>query len=104
MAAPTAPVRARTTATVVRRAAVALGLVARPTGAWIVADGEVTWKPAVDVNRIVLGGQVLALAAILVLGRIVLAHSRRGRSSARIVSRSSTRSPLPHIVLRLARR
>ena len=56
------------------------GLTARPAGAWIVEDGNATWKPAVDVNRIVLGGQIIALAAIVVTGRILLAHSRRRRS------------------------
>ena len=53
------------------------GLMARPSGAWIVENGDATWKPAVDVNRIVLGGQVIMLAAILVTGRILLARSRR---------------------------
>ena len=57
------------------------GLVARPSGAWIIEDGEVTWKPAVDVNRIVLGGQVIALAAILVAGRVLRAHQRGQRPS-----------------------
>jgi uncharacterized spore protein YtfJ len=56
------------------------GLMARPAGAWIVEEGNATWKPAVDVNRIVLGGQVIALTAILVTGRILLAHSRQRRS------------------------
>ncbi len=46
-----------------------LGVMARPSGAWVVHDGEVTWKPAVDVNRIALGAQIVALAAILVAGR-----------------------------------
>jgi uncharacterized spore protein YtfJ len=56
------------------------GLMARPSGAWIVEEGNATWKPAVDVNRIVLGGQIIALTAIVVTGRILLAHSRRRRS------------------------
>lgn len=56
------------------------GLTARPTGAWIVEDGEVAWKPAIDVNRVVLGGQIVALTAILVIGRILLARSQRGHS------------------------
>jgi uncharacterized spore protein YtfJ len=55
------------------------GLVARPSGAWIVENGDVTWKPAVDVNRIVLGGQIVALTAILMAGRILLAHTRHDR-------------------------
>ena len=52
------------------------GLNAEPTGAFsISADGEVTWHPAVNVNRIVRGGQ-LALAAVVIGCAIVL--RRRG--------------------------
>jgi uncharacterized spore protein YtfJ len=53
------------------------GLVARPTGAWIIENGHVNWKPAIDVNRVVVGGQVIALIAILVTGRVLLTHSRQ---------------------------
>jgi uncharacterized spore protein YtfJ len=53
------------------------GVHARPSGAWIIENGTVTWKPAVDVNRIVFGGQMVALAAILVTGRILATHARR---------------------------
>lgn len=60
-----------------------IGMTARPCGAWIVEDGKATWKPAVDVNRIVLGGQVVALTAILVGGRVLYARSRRPRPVAR---------------------
>ncbi len=70
------------------------GLMARPSGAWIVEDGRATWKPAVDVNRIVLGGQVIALTAILIRGRVLLAHSRRRRSLLELVSLASLRPKL----------
>ena len=53
------------------------GVNARPSGAWIIEGDTVTWKPAVDVTRIVLGGQMVALAAILVTGRILATHARR---------------------------
>ena len=53
------------------------GLTARPAGAWIIEDGHVNWKPAVDANRVILGGQAVAVAAIVVVGRILLARSRR---------------------------
>ena len=56
------------------------GLIARPSGAWIIEDGRATWRPAIDVNRIILGGQLVAITAILVTGRVLLAHSRRRHS------------------------
>jgi hypothetical protein len=50
------------------------GLEARPVGAFSVSpDGKVAWHPAVDVNRIVLGGQI-AVAAVLLVALL-----RRGR-------------------------
>jgi hypothetical protein len=41
----------------------------RPLGAYVVKDGEVRWQPAIDVLRVIVGGQLLALAAILALRR-----------------------------------
>lgn len=58
-----------------------IGFVARPAGAWAIGeDGSVTWHPAVDVNRIVLGGQ-LALAAVLIATAVATARARRGSAS-----------------------
>jgi hypothetical protein len=37
-------------------------MTARRVGAFIVRDGELSRRPAVDVNRIVLGGQLVAVA------------------------------------------
>lgn len=54
------------------------GVAMRPVGAFVVKDGDVTWTPSVDVMRVVLGGQLVALAGVLVLGR-VLSHRRRHR-------------------------
>mgnify|MGYP001824283276 CR=1 FL=1 len=36
------------------------GMGANPIGVYEVRDGTITWKPAVDVNRVIHGGQVLA--------------------------------------------
>ena len=80
------------------------GLMARPSGAWIVEDGDVTWKPAIDVNRVVLGGQVIALAAILVTGRILLAQARRRRSLLELVPRLPRRQPVRLHLPKLPRR
>ncbi|HEY2705643.1 MAG TPA: spore germination protein GerW family protein [Candidatus Dormibacteraeota bacterium] len=42
------------------------GLEARPVGVYVIRDGEVSWRPAVDVTRIALGGQLVAIVALLV--------------------------------------
>ncbi len=44
------------------------GLIARPVGAFVIKGDQVTWKPALDVTRLVLGSQ-LVLLAVLVLAR-----------------------------------
>jgi uncharacterized spore protein YtfJ len=43
------------------------GLSAKPAGAYVVRDGNVRWEPALDINRIVLGGQIVAIVALLVI-------------------------------------
>ena len=50
------------------------GLGIMPLGVYEVRDGNVEWKPTVDVNRLVRGGQVLAgiiavCATLMVLSR-----------------------------------
>jgi hypothetical protein len=52
------------------------GLSARPVGAFIIRDGRVSWQPAVDVNRIVLEGQIVAVVALLTVRAIVKARAR----------------------------
>ena len=48
------------------------GVRATPAGVFIVrAGGEVSWEPALDLNRIILGGQVIAVVALLVLRSIL---------------------------------
>ncbi len=43
------------------------GLTARPVGAYVIRDGEVRWEPAMDVNRIVVGGQILTGILLLTI-------------------------------------
>lgn len=51
------------------------GLNARPVGAFLVRGGDVTWRPAVDLNKIILGAQVVAIVALLTLRAIVKARA-----------------------------
>lgn len=46
------------------------GLSARPAGAYVISNGEVRWRPAIDVNRL-----ALALSGVLVV--LLLTRMRR---------------------------
>lgn len=52
------------------------GLSAKPAGVFVIKDGEVSWKPAIDVNKVIIGGQVVAVVALLAI-RSVLRRRRR---------------------------
>jgi uncharacterized spore protein YtfJ len=43
------------------------GVIARPAGVYIIESNKVRWQPAVDVNRVIMGGQIVAVVALLVL-------------------------------------
>src|SRR5262245_30140069 len=51
------------------------GLMAKPAGAFMIKDGTVEWRPAIDVNRVIMGGQIVAAVALVVVWAIV--RSRR---------------------------
>jgi uncharacterized spore protein YtfJ len=51
------------------------GLVARPVGAYVIKGDDVSWRPAFDLNRMILGLQLIGAAAILLRH---LRLSRRG--------------------------
>ena len=66
------------------------GLRARPVGAFVVREDQVSWEPAVDLSRVILGGQLIALAALFVI-RSIARRRRRGRLSrySRVVCASA---------------
>jgi uncharacterized spore protein YtfJ len=53
------------------------GLRARPVGAFVVRDGEVRWEPALDVTRLAILGQVVAIVALLSLRSILRGRAKR---------------------------
>ena len=65
------------------------GYGARPAGVYVIRDGKVSWRPAVDVNRIVLGAQVVAAVVVLSVRAVVNARlaagAARGRRPARTI-------------------
>jgi hypothetical protein len=42
----------------------------------VIKGGEVSWKPALDLNRIILMGQVVAIVALLTARAIVKASTK----------------------------
>ncbi|MER6591109.1 spore germination protein GerW family protein [Micromonospora purpureochromogenes] len=47
------------------------GVHARPVGAFVIRNDQVRWRPAVDVNAIIVAGAALGVAAML-LARTIL--------------------------------
>jgi uncharacterized spore protein YtfJ len=54
------------------------GISAKPAGAWVIKGGEVEWQPALDVNRMVLGGQIVAIFFFLFLRALVKSRAKKG--------------------------
>ena len=52
---------------------------ARPVGALVVRGSDVSWRPALDKTRIIIGGQVVAVVALLVLRSIAKRRRKRHR-------------------------
>src|SRR5919201_21095 len=52
------------------------GMSARPVGAFLIRGAELTWRPTVDVTRIVLGGQIVAVVALITLRTIAKARAK----------------------------
>ena len=43
---------------------------ARPIGAYVIRDGQMSWRPAIDVNRVIAWSNVVVLALILLVSRV----------------------------------
>lgn len=51
------------------------GGMARPVGAYVLAEGRVRYEPVIDVTRLALGAQLTGAVALLVLGRWLRSRS-----------------------------
>ncbi len=69
------------------------GMMARPTGAWVIRGDEVTWQPAIDPSRILLGLELVAAAALL---RLPSRRARRRIVVRRRMVARARRLRLPH--------
>lgn len=53
------------------------GLSARPAGVFVIRDGKVRWEAALDVNKILVGMQVVAVVALLTARSIIETRANR---------------------------
>jgi len=51
----------------------------RPVGAYVIAGGHVTWRPAVDVNRLLTGVAAVLIAFLVTRARVAKARIRAER-------------------------
>jgi len=59
------------------------GMSGRPAGAYVIQNGEVNWRPAVDPNRIVTMVGLVAIAYLLSRPRVARARAKsRSRQAA----------------------
>jgi hypothetical protein len=53
------------------------GIAGSPTGAWVVKEGEVTWKPAVDVTKVIMLGELTAIVGLFAWRSVRVAQTRK---------------------------
>lgn len=58
------------------------GVNAKPAGAFVIKGEDVSWRPAIDATRLALGGQLLAIVALLVLRSLVKTLASRSSCCA----------------------
>jgi uncharacterized spore protein YtfJ len=58
------------------------GMSARPAGVYVIKGDEVRWIPAFDMNRVIMGGQIVAIIALLTLRTIVKTVARTKEQAA----------------------
>jgi uncharacterized spore protein YtfJ len=55
------------------------GMLAKPAGVYVIRGTDVSWQPAFDLNRVIVGGQLLGLVALLTLRSFVKKRAKSRR-------------------------
>lgn len=50
---------------------------AGPVGVYVIQGDALRWQPAFDLNRVIAGGQLVAVVALLTVRAVVKARSKR---------------------------
>ncbi|HYY45399.1 MAG TPA: spore germination protein GerW family protein [Actinomycetota bacterium] len=68
---------------------------ATPAGVYVIRGDQVRWQPAVDVNRIAAGGQLVAVVALLTLRAYLKLRGERIDASRRARALQALRGACP---------
>lgn len=55
------------------------GVSAAPVGAFVIRGDDVRWVPAIDVNKLAMGGQLVAIVALVTLRRLLRGRRKHHR-------------------------
>lgn len=53
------------------------GLTVRPLGVYVVSGSDVRWQPALDLGRVILGGQLVGAVAVVAVASVLRRRRRR---------------------------
>ncbi len=53
------------------------GVMASPAGVYVITEGRVRWRPALDLNRTIFMGQLVAIVFLLTVRSVVKAIAKR---------------------------
>jgi uncharacterized spore protein YtfJ len=56
---------------------VGFGVRATPAGVYVIKDGVIRWEPALDLTRIAIMGQIVAIIFLLVVRSVLTSRSKR---------------------------
>ena len=51
-----------------------MGTSAKPLGVFVIKEGNVGWRPAVDVNKVIVGGQIVVVVVLLMIRSMIKAR------------------------------
>jgi uncharacterized spore protein YtfJ len=51
-----------------------MGIAAKPLGVYVIKDGAVGWRPTLDLTKVILGAQVVAVVALLTVRTLIKAR------------------------------
>jgi uncharacterized spore protein YtfJ len=59
-----------------------IGMTGRPAGAYVIKGGDVTWRPAVDVNRFLVVLGAVLVTYLITRPRLVRARAKAARAAS----------------------